>query len=254
MHRYPFGRPITPRPPSADGPRPVFVLGAYPSALHVEWTPPTPYRRVRAIPIDDEPTPFWDGADQEQRVRARRGAVGFKAAWGTIRAVPRFNGPSGQKLREMLFIPLAIASSDVWITDALDTYCASTGVAERVADTYARWAASVGAPSATLPPHPSEEEIVRGALRDHRSRLERELDAASPETIVTLGNAALRVIREIVGDDGPSTLTVDGYGSERTVRRNARTIRWLPLAHPAAPFRYQVAHAAWVTRQSERPT
>lgn len=96
MHSYPFGLPVTARPPSASGPRSVFLLGAYPSALHIEWTPPAPYRRVKAIPVDDEPTPFWDGEDQEERVRRWQAAVGFDRAWGSVRANPEYNGPAAR--------------------------------------------------------------------------------------------------------------------------------------------------------------
>ena len=39
---FPFGRPVTRRPPSATSFRRVLILGAYPSALHVEWCPPPP--------------------------------------------------------------------------------------------------------------------------------------------------------------------------------------------------------------------
>ena len=34
--RYPFGSAVTARPPSVDGPRRVLVLGACPSAVHVQ--------------------------------------------------------------------------------------------------------------------------------------------------------------------------------------------------------------------------
>jgi hypothetical protein len=43
-------------------------------------------------------------------------------------------------------------------------------------------------------------------------------------------------------------LTVEGYGTESRVRVGTRTLRWLPLAHPAAPVRYLTAHAKWAER------
>jgi hypothetical protein len=72
--QFPFGAPVlacgTEMPTRQF---PVLVLGAYPSALHVRWVPPEGYgRAVAALPVDNEPTPFWDGQqpsaqDQFQR-------------------------------------------------------------------------------------------------------------------------------------------------------------------------------------------
>ena len=68
--RFPFGAPVLPcgveLPEPCDG----FVLGAYPSAVHVRWTPPktTGLKPISALAIDNEPTVFWDGSDAEDRV------------------------------------------------------------------------------------------------------------------------------------------------------------------------------------------
>ena len=47
---FPFGLQILARSPSANEKRRVFILGAYPSALHVKWDPPRPHRTIHAIP------------------------------------------------------------------------------------------------------------------------------------------------------------------------------------------------------------
>lgn len=248
-YTYPFGQPVTPRPPSASGPRRFFVIGAYPSALHVEWIPPSPFKRIQAIPVDDEPTPFWTGHDQEDRVARWREAVGFKASWGSVRANAKFNGPSGQTVAEKILTPVGITNDTVWITDVLDTYRASVGVAGRIVDTYTPWATSSRVAASKLPPHPSENEIVTEGLRDHRERLLRELGTARPEVVITLGNAALRVLRELVGDDGPKKLALEGYGAERSIRLAGGAARWFPLAHPAAPPAYMAAHEGWLSRR-----
>jgi hypothetical protein len=107
-------------------------------------------------------------------------------------------------------------------------------------------------PPASLPNHPSENEIVREALTEHRERLEAELRTAAPGIVVTLGNAALRVFRglDIVkitsGDPGRRLQSdVTTYGQPATVTIDGRTAEWLPLAHPAAPPAYQAAHEVW---------
>lgn len=247
-YTYPFGRPITPREPSATSPRRLFVLGAYPSALHVEWIPPKPWKRITAIPIDDEPSPFWDGADHEARVDAWKAHVGFDPAWGSIQSIQRFNGPSGAWVRDNVLEPLEADTSGAWITDCLDTYRGSIGVTRRLSDTYGPFATALGLPAASLPPHPGETEIVQEALTHHTARLRAELGTARPELVVTLGNAALRVLGAIVDIEGrsaPSKLRVEEYGKEIGIRVAGRSMRWLPLAHPAAPKRWQEVHEGW---------
>ena len=247
MARFPFGQFVTPRPPSARSPRPLFVLGAYPSAVHVAWQPPSPFRRVTAIAVDDEPTPFWDGADQLAVVERWKSAVGFRDEWGQVRANPQLNGPCGQKFVANVLAPLGFTASEACVTDCLDTYRSSMDGAARIEDTYNPWASRAGLPPADLAPHPTEAAIVRESLQSHRARLLRELGDARPDLIVTLGNAALRVLRELVVTTSElRKLAVESYGTELTVRIAGHVARWLPLAHPAAPIRYAEAHARWV--------
>lgn len=230
----------------------MFVLGAYPSALHVEWTPPAPWRPVQAIAVDDEPTPFWDGRGQGELVAAWRERVGFDPAWGSMRNTSRFNGSSGAWVHEQVLSAFAVDAADVCISDCLDTYRASRGAAARIADTYASFANAVGLAPARLRAHPSEDEIVEEALRLHGARLTGELSACMPEIVVTLGNAALRVARELVegASLAPRRLHPEEYGAAVDVRIGGRATRLTPLAHPASPARYQAAHAAWRLRRS----
>lgn len=228
----------------------MFVLGAYPSALHVRWTPPTPWRSIAAIAVDNEPTPFWTGEDQIERVDRWRAAVGWDPAWGEVRSVGALNGPSGAWVADQVFGPLGVTREDAWITDCLDIYHASTGAAGRIADTYAPFAKAHGLIAADLGAHPSEAAIVTEALAQHRVRLLDELARATPDVVVTLGNAALRVLGSLGTVDGgaPRGLATEGYGKSLRLRIAGRTVTWLPLTHPAAPEMYQAAHRAWRAR------
>jgi hypothetical protein len=259
---FPFGAPVSACRPSADGPRRVFVLGAYPSALHVAWTLPrvrSPVaprdarrRRIAALAVDNEPEPFWTGADQAERIERWKAAIGFDDAWGTIAPCGSLNGPSGAWVETKILAPLGARRPDAWITDCLDTYRASVGGAARILDTYAPFAEQNGLPAANVEPHPGESDIVKAALVHHRERLLHEQEVAQPEIVVTLGNAALRVLRELAvveaKDDPGKALRPDAatYGRPRPVRLGSRTAEWVPLAHPAAPAAYQQAHAGWV--------
>ena len=106
---FPFGAPVTARPPSASSPRQLLVLGAYPSALHASWRPPagSGLKPVRAVPVADEPSPFWDGRDAQQRVADWVAAFGIVASrHGSFATPERLNGPSGAWVTGELLEPL----------------------------------------------------------------------------------------------------------------------------------------------------
>jgi uracil-DNA glycosylase len=249
MWRFPFGRLVSARPPSADSVKPFFVLGAYPSALHVEWQPPQPFKRVQALAVDDEPTPFWDGSGHEAALARWKHCVGFDESWGRVVSTLKLNGASGHQLAASVLKPLRASASDVWLTDCLDTYRGSLTGAVRMDDTYNPWARSAGLLPAAVRRHPSEADIVREALVLQRARLMRELSAARPELIITLGNAPLRVLRSLLGaEDLPTFLTLEQYGAQHTVRIGGRSVRCLALAHPGALARYRSVHVQWATQ------
>jgi hypothetical protein len=225
----------------------VFILGAYPSALHIAWRPPTG-KPIKAMAIDNEPVAFWSGAGEEKYIAAWKKTVGFRdGEWGAVAGVGQLNGSSGKWVEENVLAPVGAGRDDACITDVLNTYFSSTGGAGRVADTYAPFAARVGLPAARLANHPSENIIVEQAVQRHRDRLLRELGDVAPDIVVTLGNAALRVLRAITGaSDAPTKLRADSnYGAEIALSVEGQNMTWLPLAHPAAPKAYQEAHLRW---------
>jgi uracil-DNA glycosylase len=241
------------RPPSADGPRPVFVLGAYPSALHVRWIPPdgSQLRQVKALPVADEPTPCWNGADARERVAAWVAERAFDpATHGTFAPAPKFNGPSGQWVDVNVLAPLDCTRDTTWITECLDTYRLSNGARKGLADSYDAARHRYGWPPWNLRGHPSDDDVVRECRSWHEDRLRGELAACAPELVVSLGNAALGVMGKLLSA-GPDRLEVVGYGTRLDVGLDGRAVEWLPLAHPAAPRRYQEAHRAWRQRGAE---
>jgi uracil-DNA glycosylase len=114
---------------------------------------------------------------------------------------------------------------------------------------YAPFARSQDLPAANLRVHPDEDAIVAEGVEQHLSRLRRELTTARPERVVTLGNAALRVLRHLLQlPTGTERLSSDRelYGREVQVTLDGRAVAWFPLAHPGSPDTYQSAHREWV--------
>lgn len=249
LGRFPFGAPVQPCGDRQPDPCDAVVLGAYPSAVHVRWAPPraSGFRPISALAVDNEPTVFWDGADADDRVNAWKEQY-FDPAWGDV-STARLNGPSGSWLRSNILDPLSAAGAEnQFVTDCLTTYRLSTGAAARLNDTYEPMAKdTLGLGSADLQPHPSETQIVREALETQRERLNGQIAAARPSVVVTLGNAASRVISNLAGVAGPGTLTQDGYGMPSTVTVSGIELSWVALVHPATPAVWQGRHQAWLS-------
>jgi len=249
VNQFVFGRPVVPAKPVADGERTLFVLGAYPSALHVKWRLPHDLGLIRAIAVDNEPEPFWNGDQEEAHFCSWKEAVSLQPAWGEVEMCPQFNGPSGKWVEQHILGPLGTKREDSWITDCLDTYYESEGAADRLDEAELVAAMkNLGIPERRHDPHPSEDDIVKMALECHQPRLKAELDVANPQIVVTLGNAALRVFAALV-DGGRIRIkkldAEDGYGDAIDVAVLGRDLKWVPLAHPAAPEAYKKAHAKW---------
>jgi hypothetical protein len=248
---FPFGAPVRPVPPSRSVPSDVLVLGANPSALHVAWTPPcdSGLQPVRALAVDNEPSPFWDGGDEAQRV-ADWAAAHFNDAWGAVHPAEGLNGSSGRWVVASVLSVLDVEPADVWFTDCLDAYRAGEDQAARLADIYAPFARARGLPAAELPTHVSEAQIVREAMAAHAERLAGELQAAAPAIVVTLGDAAARVFGSLTNQPGEGGgLQRAGYGLTRVVEWEGRSLQWLALVHPEAPPEWQHLHRGWMDEQ-----
>jgi uracil-DNA glycosylase len=251
METFPFGAPVLPCGVEAPDRRfDVVVLGAYPSALHVRWSPPPGFGRpVAALPVDNEPTPFWDGDRVEELFETWRQGY-FDPRWGQV-APARLNGPSGHDLEKRWLSPCGYHRDQALITDCLDTARASTGVARRLTDRYHPFAEAVGAPRAILGRHPSENEIVNEAVNHHAARLLAQITAAAPELIITLGNAAARVVARLGRErDRDGRLQVDSYGQARTIALDGHTYQWQALVHPATPREWAARHSLWLQNRS----
>ena len=257
--QYPFGRPLLSTRRSPAGKKPVFILGAYPSALHIKWIPPTMHI-VKALAVDNEPEPFWDGSGELGLIENWKKQVGFQEEWGDAIPTNGFNGTSGSWLAEQVLKPLEIQREEAWITDCLYTYRLSARMKKRIGDTYRPIAGIKNLPPSNILPHPSEDTIVYEVLSKHLPTLREEVEAVEPDLVVTLGNAASRVFSgylthrnenrdpALLPTEGKErVLSVRGYWRRLSVRLwSMREANWLPLAHPAAPRPYQTAHLTWL--------
>lgn len=253
---FPFGSPLSARGPSTTTAARLFILAPYPSALHVEWTPPAPFQRVAALAVDNEPSPFWTARDEEEQLEAWKVRVGWKAEWGSVGSAGPLNGSSGLWLDQRVLSPLKATRAETCLTYCLQTYRFSHGQEEVVTTRFAPFAEKLKVPWTGVPDalkNLQEDQLV-GEARAQQKRLLAELRAATPRLVVTLGNVALRVFAQLASVADPELLAPNkAYGTESTVTVGGQTVTWLPLSHPGQRSKeWQATHTRWI-RAKTRP-
>ncbi|MGE0508326.1 MAG: hypothetical protein AB7Q42_05315 [Acidimicrobiia bacterium] len=254
------------------------MLGAYPSAFHIVWTPPTPPRgapasTIAAFPalaVDVEPEVFWDGSNPSPATLLDDWLrdVGFKPAWGV--ASVGTNGPSGKGLVSEYLDPLGIDMGTAWVTDAVPWYFVKMGAKSQGDSIKKRFnpiAERLRITAGDLPARPNPRAFVEIALETQRGRLREELvDVAAP-LVITLGQEAADTLVALVDRSShPGTSDRlqpdDTYGLQGEVAIGGWSAVWLRLAHPGlirqakqvSPWR--VSHDAWksATREARPPS
>ncbi|WP_018686635.1 hypothetical protein [Actinokineospora enzanensis] len=245
---YPFGRRAVrrePRLPSTDRAA-AFVLGVYPSALHVRWQPPGA-RPVAALAVADEPTAFWTGDDRSAHVEAWRREVGWRDAWGTVEAAA--TPGSGRLVVSDVLDPLRLDPRATYFTDCVPTYFVKAGERQdRAISQYDRFAPTAGLPLSHLRRRPDRRDLVRVALHAEGRELLRQLRESDAPTVITLGKEAADVFAGLVGTDRVPFCRTGDYGAARHIPLGGRELRWIPLVHPSTrrDIGWRNCHARWV--------
>lgn len=251
IFRFPFGETLENTPPQRTSNAKAFVLGVYASAVHARWIGPDGKEACKALAVSTEPCSFWDGNGGEKIISRIDRTV--PREMGSL-ALPagKFNGPSGETLREKYLAPLDLTPDKCWITDLHDRYFLSRDNAKAVAkyEMLRHKAGSKTAP-ASLPTRPkrvvpTEERLAR--LRD-------EFHQSGAPLVITLGNEPLR---PLLGASARK-LSNERYGEPAEFEVFGRRVVVLRLCHPrqagALGFSSRAwtdTHAAWMKRARRR--
>lgn len=236
---FPFGRPVLPVVPAADDQRRVFVLGVYPSAVHAKWVGADGKQAIRAVAVDNEPEPFWTGADAAERVDAVSAELPDGA--GHLEVAEQ-NGPSGSALAERYLAPLRLNADDCWITDLENRWLANAAQIKALSRSYQPLV-----DTGLLPPYKLRERTESiGLVEDRVPQLRQEWHDASPDVLITVGAEPARAL----GLPGPSH---QHYGQPTRVTVWDRTVVHLALVHPRQAgglgdhnSAWAATHQAWV--------
>ncbi len=255
-HAFPFGRPLVPITGGDAAGRECLILGNVPGALCIRWRIPGG-KMLQGLVVDSEPSPLWDGHDQESRVRQWCEAVCWQEAWGEA-APSKNNGVDGQWLNQQVLSPLNLTRDRVCIATLLDTHHANDAMLHRIEDHYHPLVGRSGVPPCALPRLPGNDALIAQAVGTHGDRLKGLLRATSLQTVVTLGTAAMRSFLQLLGwetDRISGSILTDGmlYGQPREVAFEGRGLRWFAFVNPNAPMSMQTVHRAWAEGRGMKP-
>jgi hypothetical protein len=248
---YPFGEPRRAVVQQDRGPKRVFVLGVYASAVHARWIDADGKELVRALAVANEPTIFWDGSDAANivaRIKVPSGAGVLEPA------DDRMNGPSGRALDEHVLRPLVCGRADSWLCDLIPHTCLNAGQAQALEREYEPRAQSLGLPAVDLPPVP---KTFGDSPR--REAVLRELEESRAQLVVLLGDEPIKHWLRWFDGRWRSLAafgdTDDRYGRRHEANIAGRRYEVLPVVHPrqAAGLgshspKLRARHAAWVRR------
>ena len=243
---FPFGRPVERVVQRDRGPKRVFVLGAYASAVHARWLAADGTTLMASVAVASEPEVFWRGDGAEGIIAD---IALLPGAGSLVSAGETMNGPSGVALDELFLAPLGLDRSDAWLCDLVPYSCKNDRQAKALARTYDPRATALGLPDYDWPDLP---EVLAGEAR--RAEIAAEIAAASPDLIVTLGDQPLKWFTSHYGSKsrlGSYGETPQDYGRLRECRVGQRTLMLLPLAHPRQVARLG-SHSAQLASLHER--
>lgn len=224
---FPFGEPVKPVVQEDRGPKDIFVLGVYASAVHARWIGPDGRTLVKALGVASEPYIFWRGEGAAEII----GRIDVPVAAGTlVPADSGFNGPSGQALDDRFLIPLDLTRDRAWLCDLVPYSCRNAGQAAAIQKRYDPLVSSQHMPPVTWPELPP-----RLATAERVKAIEAEVMESKASVIVTLGDQPLRWFAKFCGAKARLSTygkTVAEYGRLHQIRICDRNLSLLPLVHP----------------------
>ncbi len=251
---FPFGMPIRRVEQQDRTPKKVFVLGVYASAVHARWIGPDGKQLISAVGVAPEPKIFWNGEGAGKIVRS----IEVPNRAGRLVPAPgNLNGPSGRALDDYFLKPLGFTRKSVWLCDLVPHSCMNERQAKRLEITYRKNAKKLGLPDFQW------GAVPRVLADEHRRcQIAAEIEQASPEVLITLGDQPLKWFSKFHGSK--SRLSSYGkseetYGQLHSIEVGGNRIGLLPLVHPRQAarlgghsVRWSELHEFWVRNTASK--
>lgn len=242
---YPFGAKLRSVVQQDRGPKRVFVLGVYASAVHAKWIGTAGRVLVRALAVASEPSIFWNGEGADRIIEG----IDVPAKAGRLApADAAHNGPSGRSMDSDFLEPLRITRAEAWLCDLVPHTCLNPKQLVAIDREYEPRRHALGLPAVQLP------DVPRSFADDaRRSEIVAEIEESQAEVIVLLGDQPIRHFLSHFDRRWHrlSDISEGGYGRIHRARIAGVERNVLPLAHPRQVAALGTHSKAWRARHVE---
>lgn len=250
---FPFGEAVRPLVQQDRGPKKVFVLGVYASAVHARWKKDDKVV-CQALAVASEPRIFWDGNPKEAADIISK--INIPEQMGILEpAGAHLNGPSAKVLDNQILAPLGYTRKDAWLCDLLPETRLNPNQFKIIQKEYDPKAKQYGLNEVTIPKRPTNF-----CDKDRSEEIISELEESQAETLILLGDIPVLQFLNLVAEVDYKSLQeyVDlyGYGNFSQAAINGKTYKILPLAHPrqigalgAHSDKWYKLHQEWESNQ-----
>jgi hypothetical protein len=246
---FPFGQPVHEVVQKDRTPKQAFVLGVYASAIHARWENPLGKDVVKALAVASEPEIFWRGDNAESIIHQ----IDIPTKLGVLLpADPKFNGPSGKALDELILEPLGLDRNKIWLCDLVPYSCVNEAQLKAIERSYNPRAEKYSLPKHSVPslPQPLTDETRRNEILE-------EIIESKADSLILLGDQPIRWFLshfenrwKNLSDFGEPPLN---YGKLHETKLGGKPIKILPLAHPrqiaklgSSSEKWYSAHQYWL--------
>jgi len=238
---FPFGSPVRVVEQIDRGPKRVFVLGVYASAVHARWVDPRGNTVVGALAVASEPYIYWRGDYAAGLVNA----IAIPPILGTLcPASKSLNGPSGMSLENDILCPMGVSRSEAWLADLVPHSCMNPRQESAIGRSYEPLREKHELPVPSVPPVP---KILANSAR--QKAILNELVESQAKILILLGDQPIRWFlnrwdssQERLADFGTD---VRSYGRLQPMSIEGRKVSVLPLAHPRQVARLGFHSKKW---------
>jgi uracil-DNA glycosylase len=236
---FPFGEPLCTVGQVDRGPKRVFVLGVYASAVHARWIGPDGKDVVQALAVASEPSIFWNGNPAEaERIIGR---IRIPNAVGRlVPANAQLNGPSGRALDRFVLEPLGLKRADAWLCDLVPHSCMNSAQKRAIQGRYMELAGPHNLPTPSVPDVP--KELTDAARRD---QIMKEVTESQARTLILLGDEPIRWFLRHFADCPRRLVGYEPYGLRHKFTIAGREMGVVPLVHPRQAARLGQSSDRW---------
>jgi len=205
----------------------VFIIGVYGSTIKANFISKKLKTKIRFLPVDNEPEPFWSGNNQDAQTIISK--IKIPKDLGELNVEPgNSNGMLGRTLDKYYLSPLKLKREDVWLCNLIPHLIVNKKERKALKN-YNKYHTELDLPKAEIPVKSDKWNFF---TRKRRREVIEEIFKSRAEIIVTLGQQPLKWFINEFKPNAYKLLNAEDYGMIKDFNLEAVKLKLVPLFHP----------------------